>query len=116
MSTSPLPAPPSSLFLNWVVSSPEQVAAYLSALHSLGALEITVSQAGQTFRCPVKFGTENAVITLPSPPKFRNSWVAASGTANRSSFTTSTVTTAQLAERVKALIDDLQSIDIAPRT
>jgi uncharacterized Zn-binding protein involved in type VI secretion len=37
----------------------------------------------------------------------RTGWGAATGTATRTSFATSTVTTAQLAERVKALIDDL---------
>ncbi|HEY5723156.1 MAG TPA: hypothetical protein VIT45_12615 [Allosphingosinicella sp.] len=37
----------------------------------------------------------------------RTGWSIASGTATRSTFATSTVTTAQLAERVKALIDDL---------
>ena len=37
----------------------------------------------------------------------RTGWAAASGTATRSTFDTATVTTAQLAERVKALIDDL---------
>ena len=36
-------------------------------------------------------------------------WSTASGTASRTSFDTSTVTTEQLAERVKALIDDLDS-------
>lgn len=34
-------------------------------------------------------------------------WAAATGTATRTSFATSTVTTQQLAERLKALIDDL---------
>ena len=34
-------------------------------------------------------------------------WTAATGTATRTTFATSTVTTAQLAERVKGLIDDL---------
>lgn len=34
-------------------------------------------------------------------------WTAATGTATRTTFVTSTVTTEQLAERVKALIDDL---------
>lgn len=34
-------------------------------------------------------------------------WAAPTGTATRTTFATSTVTTAQLAERVKALIDDL---------
>jgi hypothetical protein len=37
----------------------------------------------------------------------RTGWVAPTGTATRTAFATSTVTTAQLAERVKALIDDL---------
>ena len=37
----------------------------------------------------------------------RTGWGAPTGTATRSAFATSTVTTAQLAERVKALIDDL---------
>jgi hypothetical protein len=36
-------------------------------------------------------------------------WTAATGTPTRTTFATSTVTTAQLAERVKALIDDLIS-------
>jgi hypothetical protein len=36
-------------------------------------------------------------------------WGAATGTATRTTFATSTVTTTQLAERVKALIDDLIS-------
>lgn len=34
-------------------------------------------------------------------------WAAATGTATRTTFVTSTVTLPQLAERVKALIDDL---------
>lgn len=37
----------------------------------------------------------------------RTGWAAATGTATRSAFDTATVTTAQLAERVKALLDDL---------
>lgn len=37
----------------------------------------------------------------------RTGWATATGTATRTTFDTTTVTTAQLAERVKALIDDL---------
>lgn len=37
----------------------------------------------------------------------RTGWAAATGTATRTTFATGTVTTAQLAERVKALVDDL---------
>jgi hypothetical protein len=37
----------------------------------------------------------------------KTGWAAATGTATRSTFDTSTATTAELAERLKALIDDL---------
>ncbi|MFM6196296.1 MAG: hypothetical protein ACKPEN_17355, partial [Planktothrix sp.] len=37
----------------------------------------------------------------------RTGWVAPTGTASRTAFSTATVTLPQLAERVKALIDDL---------
>jgi hypothetical protein len=37
----------------------------------------------------------------------RTGWTAATGTATRTTFATTTVTTEQLAERVKALLDDL---------
>lgn len=37
----------------------------------------------------------------------RTGWAAATGTATRTAFDTATATTAQLAERVKALLDDL---------
>jgi hypothetical protein len=39
----------------------------------------------------------------------KTGWAASTGTATRSTFNTATVTTAQLAERVKALLDDLTS-------
>jgi hypothetical protein len=39
----------------------------------------------------------------------KTGWATATGTATRTTFDTATVTTAQLAERVKALIDDLHS-------
>jgi hypothetical protein len=42
-------------------------------------------------------------------PVARPSLAAATGTATRTTFDTTTVTTAQLAERVKALIDDLRA-------
>lgn len=39
----------------------------------------------------------------------KTGWTAATGTPTRTTFDTATVTTAQLAERVKALLDDLTS-------
>jgi hypothetical protein len=48
-------------------------------------------------------GTNNVVGSR------KTGWAAATGTATRTTFATSTVTTADLAQRVKALIDDLIS-------
>ena len=39
----------------------------------------------------------------------KTGWAAATGTATRTTFDTATVTTANLAQRVKALLDDLLS-------
>ena len=63
-------------------------------------------------------GTERISFRLNATPSIefsntqvittrRTGWAAASGTATRTTFATGSVTTAQLAERVKALIDDL---------
>jgi hypothetical protein len=50
-----------------------------------------------------RVGTNNVVGSR------KTGWAAPTGTATRTAFATSTVTVAQLAERVKALIDDLTS-------
>lgn len=42
----------------------------------------------------------------------KRGWVAPTGTASRATFVTSSVTTEELAKRVKALIDDLTAKDI----
>lgn len=70
------------------------------------------------FRVSDSAGTLRHGMTLGATPSCRlngtqvlttrqTGWSAPTGTATRTSFATSTVTTAQLAERVKALIDDL---------
>lgn len=59
------------------------------------------------FRTPeIRTGT-GSVAPLKVLGTRRTGWTAATGTATRTTFDTSTVTTAQLAERLKALIDDL---------
>ena len=66
----------------------------------------------------LKIATENTSGIIPSSSGFsvgnnqvvsdrRTGWAAPTGTATRTTFATSTVTLPQLAERVKALIDDL---------
>jgi hypothetical protein len=47
-----------------------------------------------------------------TPVVKRSGWTAATGTPTRTTFVTSTVTTAQLAEHVKALIDDLLALGV----
>lgn len=58
----------------------------------------------QTDQDRLRNALEIAVSKLEQPP---TGWVQATGTATRSTFDTTTVTLPQLAERVKALIDDL---------
>lgn len=55
-------------------------------------------------------------FTLALPLKSPNSYGAPTGTLTRTTFATGTVTTAQLAERVAALITDLQTTGVLPRT
>lgn len=50
-------------------------------------------------------------VTSGSNPSVAG-WAAPTGTANRQTFLTSNVTTAELAERLKALIDDLTAIGL----
>lgn len=61
--------------------------------------------AGDT--CSVNSAYQVSTIQVVGPRK--TGWATATGTATRTTFDTATVTTAQLAERVKALIDDLHA-------
>lgn len=53
-------------------------------------------------------------LIFPLPFKAPNTWAAATGTATRTTFATGSVTLPQLAERVKALEDDLIAVKILP--
>ncbi len=66
-----------------------------------GADRVTVNGSAANFIVPIQYSGNQVLAGR------RTGWSAASGTATRSGFATSTVTTAELAERVKALIDDL---------
>jgi hypothetical protein len=56
--------------------------------------------------------TKVAASTWAGEVKSAAGWAAATGTATRTTFATSTVTVADLAQRVKALIDDLTTLGI----
>ena len=66
-----------------------------------GGDRVTINSSAANFIVPIQFGGNQVVAGR------RTGWSAASGTAARGGFATSTVTIAELAERVKALIDDL---------
>ncbi len=66
-----------------------------------GGDRVTIDSSAANFIVPIQYAGNQVLAAR------RTGWSAASGTASRSSFATGTVTTAELAERVKALIDDL---------
>jgi hypothetical protein len=87
----------------------------LLALSDSGGFQRIVATGGASFLAPNinisdnGFGAEyriggNAVVRAR-----RTGWSMPSGTTNRSGFNTATVTTSELAERVKALIEDLSA-------
>lgn len=65
MDSSPLPPPPSENFLQWALTRPHEVEAYLRRIVALSRLEIVVRSANGTTRVPVEFSRENALATLP---------------------------------------------------
>lgn len=83
----------------WTTASPSSVAPTLSATFSPTGLNLV---AGRTYQI-------NGV-TVAGPRK--TGWATATGTATRTTFATGSVTLPQLAERVKALIDDLYNAQI----
>ena len=68
-----------------------------------GVLEMTLSASALNLAS----GNAYQVAGTQVVTSRRTGWGAPTGTATRTTFDTATVTTAQLAERVKALIDDL---------
>ena len=108
------PAPNESLFA-WVVANPAAAAEVVRLSQLFAQLQVEVvapEGAINTLRQPIKIAGTNAILTVPL--KFANTWAAPTGTATRTTFATSTVTLEQLAERVCALIQDLQRTGQAP--
>lgn len=66
-----------------------------------GTKRFEITTAAIDFSVPLQMSATQVLTTR------QTGWAAATGTATRSTFDTTTVTTAQLAEHVKALIDDL---------
>lgn len=99
-----------------LLADPARVRDAFELLNALASLQLQIvspsANIGGKINSTVIVG--QGELTLPLPIQFRNGWGTPTGTYDRSSFVTTTVTTAQLAQRVAALISDLQSVKIAP--
>jgi hypothetical protein len=72
-------------------------------IHISGGDRLTIDNVAANFTVPIQRGGTQVVNTRAT------GWGSMTGTATRSAYDTATVTTAQLAERVKALVDDLRA-------
>lgn len=73
---------------------------------------LTQSSTTRTPQTAIVSGGGRTII--PIPVIGPNAFAVPTGTVSRATFATSTVTTAQLAQRVAALIQDLQAVGILP--
>lgn len=96
-----------------ITSTAGSLIAGTNSLASVGGLVINNGDAtvnGQIRTVAGNVDLDAGVVRIASTQVVRarvTGWGAPTGTATRSTFATGSVTTAQLAERVKALIDDL---------
>jgi len=95
---------------NNAAANVKQVIFYSNATRAAGtATEVASLTDGGAFSCTGNINT-SGIFSVDSTQVVSNrvtGWGAPSGTATRTTFDTTTVTTEQLAERVHALIDDL---------
>lgn len=96
---------------------------------AIGAKSDFSASAATSATNQIVLGTSSHIVVVPgnasissgsgsvgffgaTPVTKRSGWTAATGTATRTTFATSTVTTSVLAEHVKALIDDLLALGV----
>lgn len=113
-SNSPVPLPGDSL-MGWRQRYPAAADELVSIVNRLYAMNLRLVAPGTNATDQVLLQNPEQ-FTLALPIKSPNSYGAPTGTLTRTTFATSTVTTAELAERVAALVTDLQTTGILPRT
>ncbi len=99
------------MLLRWVMQNPQAVQDAFKLLNLLASMQAAITVPDVTsvaagFKSTPKISDTN--IVFPIPLKFPNPYAVPTGTISRATFATGTVTTAQLAQRVAALIMDLQ--------
>lgn len=100
------------------IRDPQVIQQQIGLLYALRNMNVrlTVGQASQALASGVSQivgNPPNLVLPLPlvSP---NGAWALPTGTFTRATFDTATVTTAQLAQRVAALEQDLRAVGILP--
>jgi hypothetical protein len=112
---SSIPSPGGHVLL-WALRNPQAVDEAIALLNRLQRLRIDLVAPGGDNRFPLRPADSPEGIVLGLPLKLPNAWAAPTGTVSRATFATSTATTAQLAQRLAALIQDLQATGQAPTT
>lgn len=100
------------------IRDPQIIAQQISLLYGLRNLspQMVVAQASQLFAAgfsPIVGDPPNLILPMPFIAP-NGKWVLPSGTFSRATFDPTTVTTAQLAQRVAALEQDLAAVKILP--
>lgn len=109
-SNSPIPLAGDSL-LEWRLKYPGAADELIQITNRLYAMNIRLVSPGTINTDKVLIQNPDQ-FTLALPLLIAATYGSPTGTFTRSSFSTSTVTTAQLAERVAALITDLKTVGI----
>ncbi len=110
---SPIPLPEGNL-LAWLNDNPDAITEAIKILNLLASMQTQLVPFNRSA------GPKTAIIPsdnnylLPLPLQFGNAYAVPTGTLQRTTFATSTVTLAQLAGVVAALVIDLQQNGQAP--
>lgn len=109
-SNTPIPLISNSI-IEWRNKYPEAANDLIETVNKLYSLDLEIVSPG-TINCDKILFQNPDKLTLALPFLVKANYGIPTGSYTRSTFATSTVTTSQLAERVAALISDLQSIGI----
>lgn len=105
---------PSDQLIRWAMSNPSAVQQAIELLQRLQGMRVDIVPPGGNNRFPLTPIDSPSGMVLALPLQLPVPYAAPTGTLSRATFATSTVTTAQLAQRVAALITDLRATGQAP--
>lgn len=106
-----IPSPTAGV-IAWAIQNPQAVQQAIDLLNRLQCLRVDITTPGGQNRWPLTPVDSPDGMTLALPLKLPIAYAAPTGTLSRATFDQSSVTTAQLAQRVAALITDLQTVGL----